>query len=226
MHNIWWNEIESVGRMDILELKHIYYQVEDKKILSDISLKVRQGSRLTITGHSGSGKSTILKLIADLISPSSGEIFFKNQNINELDPVEYRRHVSYCFQQPSLFGETVKDNLHFPYELRKQAPSEDEITEFLWKVDLDKSYLDKKITTLSGGEKQRVALIRNLIFKPEVLLLDEVTTGLDEQSKSIVHQLISDYHKAGTTILEVTHDPAEIDLASQIIEIKKGSRVK
>ncbi|KRN12500.1 phosphate import ATP-binding protein PstB 1 [Lactobacillus gigeriorum DSM 23908 = CRBIP 24.85] len=202
------------------------YQVEDKQILKEIDLHVAEGQRITLTGPSGSGKSTILKLVSSLISPTQGQINFQGKDVAQLDPISYRRQVSYCFQQPSLFGTTVADNLRFPFELRDEPFNQQQAVELLWQVDLDESYLNKKIETLSGGEKQRVALIRNLLFPPKVLLLDEVTTGLDENSKAIVHKLIRNYHQEGTTILEVTHDATELDLANYLITIKEGKRVK
>ena len=212
--------------MDIIELNKVSYQVEDKLILKDIDLHVAEGQRITLTGPSGSGKSTILKLVASLISPTQGQINFQGKDLAELDPIAYRRQVSYCFQQPTLFGTTVADNLRFPFELRGEPFNQQQAVKLLWQVDLEESYLDKKIETLSGGEKQRIALIRNLLFAPKVLLLDEVTTGLDENSKAIVHKLIRDYHQEGTTILEVTHDAGELELANHLITIKEGKRVK
>lgn len=212
--------------MDIIELNKVSYQVEDKPILKDIDLHVAEGQRITLTGPSGSGKSTILKLVASLISPTQGQINFQGKDVAQLDPISYRRQVSYCFQQPSLFGTNIADNLRFPFELRDEPFNQQQAVELLWQVDLDESYLNKKIETLSGGEKQRVALIRNLLFPPKVLLLDEVTTGLDENSKAIVHKLIRNYHQEGTTILEVTHDATELDLANHLITIKEGKRVK
>lgn len=140
----------------------------------------------------------------------------------KIDPLMYRRSVSYCFQQPSLFGEKVADNLSFPYEIRKQAVDRERLLQLLHEVSLEADYLDKDITSLSGGEKQRIALIRNLIFLPKVLLLDEVTTGLDEDNKAIVHQLIERVHQQGVTIIQVTHDQDEITTAQNIIRIKKG----
>lgn len=208
--------------MTIIELRKVAYQVEDKQILQNVSFSVRKNDFLTLVGPSGAGKSTILKLIANLINPSAGEILYQDENIDKLDPVAYRRQVSYCFQQPSLFGQTVKDNLLFPYQIRKKEADQKHLMDLLKRVDLGADFLDKEVTALSGGEKQRVALIRNLVFLPKVLLLDEVTTGLDENSKVIVHQLIKAVHEEGITIIQVTHDQDEIKAANNIVEIKKG----
>lgn len=212
--------------MTIIEFKHISYQVKEKQILHDVSFKVDRGDFLTLVGPSGSGKSTILKLTANLISPTAGDIFYQDKKMAKYDPVQYRREVSYCFQQPSLFGKTVRENLIFPYEIRRQVVVEKRIDELLKLVDLSANFLDKDINSLSGGEKQRVALIRNIVFLPKVLLLDEVTTGLDDDSKKIVHQLIKRVHEQGTTIILVTHDQSEIQTAGHIMQIKQGRIIK
>ncbi|AEG40259.1 ABC transporter ATP-binding protein [Lactobacillus kefiranofaciens] len=207
--------------MAIIELQQVGYRVKDKQILQKISFSVEKNDFLTLVGPSGIGKSTILKLAANLISPTEGKILYLKQNITQLDPIKYRRAVSYCFQQPALFGKTVKDNLIFPYQIRKKPVNQSHLTDLLEQVDLPANFLNKEITALSGGEKQRVALIRNLIFLPKVLLLDEVTTGLDEQSKCIVHQLIKAIYEQGVTIIQVTHDQSEINSATNIIQIQK-----
>lgn len=206
----------------ILSLKNVSYHVKNKNIISNLSLDIAENEFLTITGPSGSGKSTILKLLANLISPTEGIIEFRNKDINQYLPTEYRRKVSYCFQQPLLFGEKVVDNLRFPFRIRKQKFDQDKAVRALKAVDLTPDFLNKNITELSGGEKQRVALIRNILFKPDVLLLDEITTGLDDDSKEIVHTLIKEVHQNKTTIIQVTHDNDEIEHAGKIIKIVEG----
>ncbi|MGN1271691.1 MAG: ATP-binding cassette domain-containing protein [Lactobacillus sp.] len=207
----------------LLELKNVSLTIDDKPIINNLSLKIKQNDYLTITGPSGSGKSTTLKLIADLISPTSGNIYFNDKDINEYRPTEYRKQVSYCFQQPVLFGKTVKDNLEFPFSIRNLPFDQEKAINALKNVLLDSSYLNKNITELSGGEKQRIALIRNVLFKPKVLLLDEITTGLDEKSKNIVHDFINDIYSQGTTIIQVTHDSEELNSARHTIIISKGA---
>ncbi len=208
--------------MKILELKHVSYIVEKKEILQDVNFDVAQHDFLTLIGPSGSGKSTTLKLIASLISPTSGEILYNGKKIESIEPIQYRREVSYCFQQPSLFGKTVKDNLIFPYQIRKKEVDNNRLSSLLKQVDLTDDFLDKDINSLSGGEKQRIALIRNIVFLPKVLLLDEVTTGLDDENKEIVHGLIKQVYDKGVTILQVTHDQSEINAAKKTIEMQKG----
>lgn len=204
--------------MDILSLKNISFQ----NILANISLNVPQNGFITLSGPSGSGKSTILKICARMLTQSTGELIFEGEDAAKIPVDKYRMQVSYCFQQPVLFGDTVADNLDFPFEIRKEPVKRQHEIELLERVNLSSSYLEKPIADLSGGEKQRVALIRNLMFKPKVLLLDEVTAGLDADNKKIVHMLISSYRKSGGTVIAVTHDTDELRQAEQIIRIEEG----
>lgn len=210
--------------MSILSLTDISYQVEQRQILNKVNLEVQAGDFLTLTGPSGGGKSTLLKIIASLISPSDGEIIFQGQNQRDYEITTYRQLVSYCFQQPSLFGQTVADNLQFPFIIRNEASSQVQIEQALTKVNLPTSYLNKNITELSGGEKQRVALLRNTMFLPKILLLDEVTVGLDARSIEIVHQFIKQlWQEAGLTIIQITHNQAELSQAAKVLWLEEGS---
>lgn len=211
--------------MSILTMRQVDFVVEEKPIINGINLQVNSGDYLTISGPSGGGKSTLLKLIATLLTPTSGEILFNNQAQASYPTTDYRKEVSYCFQQPTLFGDTVQDNLAFPFLVRGKAFEQAKVDHLLDLVDLPESYLTKKITELSGGERQRVALIRNLIFLPKVLLLDEVTVGLDSASKAIVKKLIQRVHADGVTILLVTHESDILAQAQQVIWIKEGKIV-
>lgn len=208
--------------MAILDLQKVGFEVDGKELLKDITLQVQAGDWLTIEGPSGSGKSLLLKLIASLLTPTTGNIYFNGQNQATFNKVDYRKQISYCFQQPSLFGQTVKDNLVFPFIIRNIAFDEQRAITALDNVDLPKKFLEKEIKTLSGGQKQRVALIRNLLFPPKVLLLDEITTGLDTQTKDIVNHLLVGYQNEGMTVLSVTHDEREISEADHLIRIVAG----
>ncbi|MFG5466910.1 ATP-binding cassette domain-containing protein [Enterococcus faecalis] len=208
---------------NLLRAEGVSYQVNGRSILSDIDLSFETGSNTTIVGPSGSGKSTFLKILSSLLSPTEGEIFYQEAPITTMPIETYRQKVSYCFQQPTLFGETVYDNLLFPFTVRQEAFNQEKVVALLQQVKLPAAYLEKKITELSGGERQRVALLRNIIFVPDVLLLDEVTTGLDEESKQIVNQLLNQLNKEqGVTLVRITHDTEEIQQAQQVIRIVAG----
>ncbi len=207
----------------ILEVKHLSFSVGEKEILKDISFKIQKGDFLTIKGPSGSGKSTLLKLIAAIMNPSTGEIIYKGKPLSEYEITDYRKEVSYSFQNAALFGTTVADNLMFPYEIRNEPFDRDRAIALLDKVMLSEQYLDQKITELSGGEKQRVALIRNVLFTPEVLLLDEVTSALDAENRKVISDAILRLNRENKiTVLWVTHNTDEINDAAKTIEMKEG----
>lgn len=206
----------------IFDIQNVGLTVSQRTLLANISFKVAPGEFVTITGPSGSGKSTLLLLLATLLTPTEGQIIFSGQPQQEYETTAYRRMVSYCYQQPSLLGETVEDNLAFPFQIRQKPVNHDRMVKALADVNLPADMLTKNITELSGGEKQRVALIRNLIFTPKVLLLDEITTGLDAATKDTVHQVMANFTKQGVTIITVTHDESELAAADRLITIVDG----
>lgn len=212
--------------MTQLLIQDVGYVVDQQVILQHIDLSVAAGDYITITGPSGSGKSTLLKLMASLLTPTTGQIQLNQTKIDSMLPSDYRKQVSYCFQQPTLFGETVADNLYFPFEIRQIPVDQSLIQQRLEQVGLSRTYLTKKVTALSGGEKQRIALIRNLMFKPTILLLDEVSTGLDADNKAIVNQLITHFNEVeGVTVISVTHDQQELQRKGRQLRMVAGQWV-
>lgn len=208
---------------NIIEVKDLNYQVGEQKILKHINVTIPCDSYITFIGPSGSGKSTLMRIIADMINATSGEVIFDGKPLDDYEPTEYRQRVSYAFQQPTLFGKTVKDNLEFPYLVRKKEFDRDQVKKYLEMVNLNESYIDKNVNDVSGGERQRIALLRNLIFPPQVLITDEVTAGLDVENKDIVSHLIDKFNQEyNVTVLRVTHDDNEIASASHTVTIENG----
>ncbi|MGX2008270.1 ATP-binding cassette domain-containing protein, partial [Enterobacter asburiae] len=148
-------------------------------------------------------------------------IFFAERDITTLSPETYRQQVSYCAQTPSLFGDSVYDNLIFPWQIRRQQPDPKALIADLQRFGLAENTLEKSINELSGGEKQRVSLIRNLQFLPQVLLLDEITSALDESNKHNVNDIIHRYvTEKNIAVLWVTHDRNEIAHADEVITLQ------
>jgi len=213
--------------MALLEMDHLSFVSDGKVILDDITYSLDEGEFLSITGPSGSGKSTLLKIIATILSRSEGDIRYNGKSLDDYEPTEYRKEVSYTFQTPVLFGKTVRDNLAFPYEIRKKEFDKKKAVAYLESVGLPKEYLDKEINTLSGGEKQRVALIRNVLFQPKILLLDEVTSALDEANRQIIWKWLHEMRaQSDMTIIMVSHNEEESRLADKNINIVAGKIVK
>jgi len=209
--------------VSLIELKNVGYQVAETPILQDINLTIDAQEWVTLSGPSGGGKSTLVRLIASLLSPTSGTLLFDGQSVEDYDPIAYRRRVSYSFQQPTLFGQTVRDNLSFPYQIRQLPFDEARAVSGLTYVGLNASDLDKGVNDLSGGQRQRVALLRNVMIYPEVLILDEVTAGLDAENKAFVWSLVEHFNQDDKlTIIAITHDQAEIDAAKRLITLENG----
>lgn len=212
--------------MPLLEIKNLSFEAANKRILENIQFTLDEGDFLSITGPSGSGKSTLLKIIATILSKTDGEILYNGKSIDSYEPTEYRKEVSYCFQSPVLFGETVKDNLEFPYSIRQMEFDETKAVDYLKMVGLTDDYLNKSITSLSGGEKQRIALIRNVLFQPKILLLDEVTSALDEENRQFIWKWLHDMRQqTDMTILMISHNETEAALADKHIHIVAGKMV-
>lgn len=205
----------------LLQLRKVGYQAGATKILNNISFMLNAGEFKLITGPSGCGKSTLLKIVASLISPDTGDILFEGEEIATLKPETYRQQVPYCAQTPVLFGDTVYDNLIFPWQIRNKTPEPKAFLADLAQFELPETILQKNITALSGGEKQRISLIRNLQFLPQVLLLDEITSALDERNKENVNDIIHRYVRdKNIAVLWVTHDKDEINHADNVITLQ------
>ncbi|HBF77516.1 MAG TPA: methionine ABC transporter ATP-binding protein, partial [Clostridiaceae bacterium] len=192
--------------MSILEFSNVSFSNEGKSILKNLNIRIESRDYISIVGPSGSGKSTFLKLCNNLISPSEGNISFNNKNVSEYNPIELRKEIAYCFQMPHLFGDTVMDNLSFPFKIRNKRVDMDRIKYLFSLFSMDEEFIDEKVLNLSGGEKQRIALMRTLMFTPEVLLLDEVTSALDSENTLIVENIINKLNNEGSTVLWVTHN--------------------
>lgn len=197
---------EKEGKyLNIIRADHVSFVAEEEEIIRGVSFVVEEGDCISLIGPSGSGKSTLLKVIADLIPLAKGSLQFKEKDYASYDPIELRRRISYCVQLPTLFGTTVYDNLEFPYRIRKDEPNRERMLELLERFGLDACILEKEITSLSGGEKQRVAIIRNLLYIPELLLLDEATSALDAQNARLVEAYVKELNEQGVTVLWITH---------------------
>ncbi|MEN4802196.1 iron efflux ABC transporter ATP-binding subunit FetA [Pantoea agglomerans] len=205
----------------LLDVQDVAFSIGDRQLLKPVSLQLYQGDCVLLTGPSGSGKSTFLKILASLITPTSGQLFFRNSDITTLKAEVYRQQVSYCFQTPQLFGQTVYDNLALPWQIRRQKPQRDKLVAALESVNLSPDMLNKPVEQLSGGEKQRVGLLRNLQFMPEVLLLDEVTSALDEENRLSVLSLINRISaEEKVAVVRISHDVNDIQQAEQVLRLE------
>lgn len=209
--------------MDILNIKNLSYEVDNTKILNGITLDIEQGDCISVVGQSGSGKSTLLKLCADLIPATGGEVVYRGGSYRDYNPLELRRKISYCVQLPHLFGETVFHNLEFPFKIRNKLMDKGRVVSLLERFNLDESFLDKSVNSLSGGEKQRVAIIRNFIYEPDIILLDEATAALDKENAKGIEAYIRELNQKGVTVLWITHSKEQSEgIFNKRITIDEG----
>lgn len=209
--------------MSVFKLEDVVFKDNDNLILNGINLEVNKGDCISVIGPSGGGKSTLLKIMADLITVSKGHIKYKDKHYRDYDSLTLRRSISYCIQLPYLFGNTVFDNLSFPFLIRKEKINEHRIIELLSKFNLSSDYLNKNVKSLSGGEKQRISIIRSLVYIPEVLLLDEATSALDKENVENVERIIEQLNKEGVTVIWITHNIEQSErIFNKRIKIKSG----
>lgn len=173
-----------------IHLKDIALQFDEKILFQSLDLTVETGDFVLIKGASGIGKTSLLRLFNRLQDPTSGQIIIDDSPIEELDVPVLRRRIGYVQQTPILIDGSVRDNLLLPYTFKSaagaQAPDDASLAKWLTDFQLTGIALDDDAQNLSVGQKQRVALIRSLLMKPEVLLGDEPTSALDEASRTIV----------------------------------------
>ncbi|KHJ55764.1 sulfate ABC transporter ATP-binding protein [Aureimonas altamirensis] len=213
--------------MDI-HLKNITKEFDGFRALRDVSLDIRSGELIALLGPSGSGKTTLLRLIAGLEMPSSGRVFFGNEDASHKSVQE--RNVGFVFQHYALFRHmTVADNIGFGLRVRKgpSRPSAADIRrralELLDLVQL--SGLENRYPQqLSGGQRQRVALARALAIEPRMLLLDEPFGALDARVRKDLRRWLRELHdKIGHTTVFVTHDQEEaVELADRVVVMSQG----
>ena len=180
--------------------------VSGKGIVSDVSFQVHADELLGIVGASGSGKSSLLRLLNRLDEPTSGTVYLDSVDYRQLPPRDLRRRVGMVTQRPFLFPGDVATNLRFGPAQRGEALPDEQVSRLLAQVGLS-GFAGHDTSVLSGGEQQRVSLARTLANRPEILLLDEPTSALDEQSKLGIEDLIASLVRDhGLTCIMVTHD--------------------
>ena len=189
----------------LFKLENCGVSVGTKVILAPQTFSVNNGDFITISGRSGSGKSTLLQLFLGFLQPTIGRAFFKGQSMTGVEVSQLREYVAVVFQEPVLMGEYVSDAIYEPFNYKLNhniKPERLVIERWFDKFELNVG-LETKIDGISGGEKQRIALIRALLMQRSILILDEVTSALDEVHRALVFDIII---KSGMTIISVSHD--------------------
>ena len=211
----------------VLRTEHLGRVVKDKVLVEDATFEVRTGEVLAIVGPSGSGKSSLLRLLNRLDEPTNGTFYVEGTDYREIAPRALRRKLGLVNQRPYLFPGTVDQNLRFGPAQHGESLSQDSIEQLLAQVGL-KGYASRNVANLSGGEAQRVSVARTLANAPLVLLLDEPTSALDDTSKFEVESSIrSVVRDQGLTCVLVTHDTVQAArLAARALLLEAGRIVR
>ena len=214
-----------------IKIAHVKKSFGSNQILKDINLTVNKGESVVVLGKSGTGKSVLIKCIVGLIQPDEGELIILGKNIPQLNQEELdevRKKIGFLFQSADLYDSmTVRENLEFPLkrhsDFKGKGDLKDIVEEALSNVGLLPA-IDKMPSELSGGMRKRVGLARTLIMKPDIMLYDEPTTGLDPvTSKEISELILSMQEKYQTTSIIITHDiPCAKMTADRLVVLKDG----
>ncbi len=216
----------------VLVIRHLYKSFGDNHVLVDFNLELERGESVVVLGKSGSGKSVLIKCIIGLLKPDKGSIEMFGKNIpdiknEELDKI--RAKVGFLFQSNALYDSmTVRENLEFPLRRHWIKVSQGEVNsmvrEALEDVGLAHT-INMMPAELSGGMRKRIALARTLILKPEIILYDEPTTGLDPiTAKEIIELMIEMQKKYSTSSLIISHDMNCVRIASDRVVILVDGR--
>lgn len=207
----------------MLTISHLYKSFGNNHVLIDFNLELVNGESVVVLGKSGSGKSVLIKCIIGLLKPDAGQIEVFGQSVHELDEEgldKVRAKVGFLFQSNALYDSmTVRGNLEFPLRRHWMKVSQSEINNMV-KEALDDVGLghtvDMMPAELSGGMRKRIALARTLILKPDIILYDEPTTGLDPiTGKEIIELMVEIREKYNTTSLIISHDMQVVKLAGK-----------
>ena len=211
----------------MITFSHIHKNYNGKEIIADFNLTIESGTFLTIIGTSGSGKTTVLKMINGLVLPDKGEIYIDGKNILEEDLIALRRNIGYVIQGNILFPHlTVAENIAYVLRLKNYSKTDIThiVTEKLQQVNLDPELANRFPQQLSGGQQQRVGIARALAASPSIILMDEPFGALDIITRQQLQRELKALHQlSGATIVFVTHDIAEaLTLGTKVLVLDKG----
>lgn len=213
-------ELKNFGQIDTIKFDNVEFKIDEKQVLSNINLELEKGKTYAFIGEVGSGKSSIGRLILRIIDVTTGNIFINNCAINDYTIKSIRDKISYVSQTPFLFSDTIKNNVGFGNE----NLTDDEINHFLKLAKADyvqmledgiHTIIGENGISLSGGEKQRLSLARALAKKPELLILDDITSALDYESELEVTKNINNLEYECTKII----------IAQKIISVKNADKI-
>jgi energy-coupling factor transport system ATP-binding protein len=203
----------------------IRYSEQGKWIVKDIKFSITTGEWVSIVGGNGSGKSTLVKLMNGLLKPSLGKVLVFGENTDSGNIQKIRQRVGVIFQNPDeqMVGTTVEEDIAFGLQNLRFPRDEiiSRVNRILRLLQLDE-LRNRSVRTLSGGQKQLITIAGILVMHPEVIIFDEAASMLDPQNAGKLHDVMSDLHRMGFTIIQVTHDPEDILRADRVLVLNHG----
>ena len=216
--------------MSVLSLNNVSFSYGSKKVLSDISFQFEKGKMYAIMGQSGAGKTTLLSLLSGLAKADSGEILYEDKNINEINRYDYRsRYVGVVFQNFNLLTKfTAAENIELSMDISgiklKGKEKREQAYNLLSKMGLEQDEADRRILKLSGGQQQRVAIARAISYTPEIILADEPTGNLDEQTQEEIMEIFKGLRDEGKCVIIVTHSQSVARKCDKIYQLVKNTK--
>ena len=210
---------------ELIRLRDLCMAFDDELVLDHINLYINDSEFLTLLGPSGCGKTTTLRIIGGFTTPTSGDVTFDGERINDVPP--HKRQINTVFQKYALFPHLdVFENIAFGLRIAKVPEDEirQRVGEMLEVVSL-KGFDRRRVDQLSGGQQQRVAIARAVVANPKLILADEPTGNLDSKNGKEVMGLLSELNNEGTTIVMVTHSQHDAGYADRIINLFDGQVV-
>lgn len=210
----------------LFNLENISVLRQARVLLSVFDLQIPEKNCLFVTGPSGSGKSTFIRIFNRMIIPNTGQIKYKGKALDDLELTQYRRKIGTVFQEPVIFPGTVRENLIWPFRMKrwKNNINNDQLTRICELCEFNSAQLNQNSKTLSGGEKQRIAIARALLIQPEVLLLDEPTSALDLETAVRIFQNIKNQYP-DLSLIFVSHAPELSVFADMHVKIDSGKLI-
>ncbi|MEI5993725.1 ABC transporter ATP-binding protein [Candidatus Enterococcus mansonii] len=216
----------------MIKFQNVSKKYHDQLVLENFDISIKDGEFFVLVGPSGSGKTTTLKMINRLIEPTDGDIYFNDRRLIDYNLKDLRLKTGYVLQQIALFPNlTVAENIELIPEMKRWSKTKrrERTEELLKKVSLPpEEYLHRKPAELSGGEQQRIGILRAIAAKPDIILMDEPFSALDPISRGQLQLLIKELHKElASTVVFVTHDMNEaLLLGDRICVMKEGKIVQ
>jgi len=206
-----------------IKASQLSLRYDGRTLFQNLNFTAGPNRRLCIAGPSGSGKSSLLKAIMGFVRPAEGAIAIDDTVLTDRTCWKLRRHIAYVPQEADLGSESVYERMRQPFGLRanSRVPFDAAQMQRLWdRFGLAQALLSKTSSELSGGEKQRAAIIIALLLKRPILLLDEPVSAMDKQSRLVLRQVLAE--QKDKTIVFISHDESLLDLADEVVDISAG----